>query len=72
MRNFAVVSEGTWDAATKTMEFVTEATVQGRPTRWREVTRTEAPDRQVFRSFFPTADGGEHEMLTVTYRRRPE
>ena len=70
MRSFAAVSEGTWDARTRTMEFVTEANLQGGPTRWRDTTHSEGDDRQVMRTFFPSPDGGEREVMTITYRRR--
>ena len=71
MRNFIAVAEGSWDAGTKTMTLWTEAPGPGgRPIHWREVTQTVDPGRQVFRSFFPIPDGGEFEMMTVTYTRR--
>jgi hypothetical protein len=70
MRNFAAVMEGRWDPATRTMEFVTEATIQGKTTRWRELTQTVDADTQVFRSLFPTPEGGEAEVMTITYRRK--
>jgi hypothetical protein len=70
MRDFASVGEGTWDAAARTMEFRHEATVHGRPMRWREVTRPDGEDGQVMTSFFPGPDGRELEMVRITYRRR--
>jgi hypothetical protein len=70
MRGFAAVMQGRWDPATRTMEFVTEATVQGRPMRWRELTQSVDADTQVFRSLFPGPDGHETEVMTITYRRR--
>ena len=72
MRDFASISEGTWDEPSRTMTFVTEANVHGRPMRWREVTTTEADGRQqTMVSMFPGPDGREHEGLRITYRRRP-
>jgi hypothetical protein len=70
LRGFIAVSEGEWDSATRTMTFVTEATVGDRTLRWRETTETRDRDTQVFRSFMPGPDGREFELMTVTYRRR--
>ncbi len=69
-RGFLAVAEGTWDAAARTMTFVTEATVGGRALRWREVTQALDPDTQVMRSLFPGPDGREIEVMKVTYKRR--
>lgn len=71
MRSFAAVSEGTWDADARTMTFVTEAAVQGRSLRWREITTTEADGLQTMVTLFPGPDGTEHEGIRITYRRRP-
>ena len=70
MRTFLAVGVGTWDAATRTMTFVIEAELPHGPMRWRETTETRDADTQVFRSFMPLPGGGEHEVMTVTYRRR--
>ena len=71
MRTFMATSEGTWDAAAKTMTMWTEATgPHGKPMRWREVTEARNADTQVWRSFMSLPDGGEAEVMTVTYRRR--
>ena len=70
-RSFLVVSEGSYDAASRIMTFTTEATIApGRSMRWRETTETLDADTQVWRSFMPAPDGSEFEMMTVTYRRR--
>jgi hypothetical protein len=44
MRTFLAPMEGTWDAATQTMTFVGEGTMQdGRTLRWRETTTVTGP-----------------------------
>jgi len=64
-------SEGTWDAATRTMTFVTEAAAaSGGTLRYREITQTEADGTQVYRNLVPVADGGELELVRTVYRRR--
>ena len=71
MRTFMAVGEGSWDAATRTMTYWTEATGPGgKPMRWRETTETKDPDTQVWRSFMPGPGGSELEVMTATYRRR--
>lgn len=69
-RSFIAVAEGTWDAQRRIMTFVTEAAFGDRRVRWRELTETRADGTQVFRSLMPGPDGGEFEMMTVTYTRR--
>jgi hypothetical protein len=69
MRPFLPVMEGRWDEATRTMTYVGEATMNGRPFRWRETTERVDADTRVFRTFMPTPDGGEFEVVTATYRR---
>jgi hypothetical protein len=70
MQRTIAYSEGTWDAATRTMTFVTEITHQGQPVRYREVTQTLADGHQVYRNLVPTPDGGEFEMIRITAHRR--
>jgi hypothetical protein len=61
---------GRYDAATRTMTYDAEAqTPDGRTLRWREVTERPDDDTQRFRQIWPLPDG-EHEMMTITYRRR--
>ena len=64
-------SEGTWDPATRTMTFLTETTHGGNTVRYREVTQTVEDGTQVYHHLVPTPDGGEFEMIRITYRRRP-
>jgi hypothetical protein len=71
MRDFASISEGTWDAAARAMTFVTEAVVHGKPMRWREITTTGDDGCQTMVSLFPGPDGGEVEGIRITYCRRP-
>jgi len=69
MRTFLTVMEGAWDAETKTMTYHAEARLpDGRTLTWRETTAKDG-DTQVFRQMW-AVPGGEHEMMTVTYRRR--
>ncbi len=63
-------SEGTWDAATRTMTFVTESLHGGRTIRCREITETVADGTQIYRNLVPTPDGGEFELIRIVYRRR--
>jgi hypothetical protein len=71
MRPFIAVSTGTWDPATRTMTHWTEAPGPGgKPIRWRETTEKVSADRQIYRVFMPTPDGGEFEMMTAVYTRR--
>jgi hypothetical protein len=66
MRPFLVVMEGVWDAAARTMTFHASANLpDGRTLAWREVTERPDDDTRIFHQHF-----GEHEMMTVTYRRR--
>ena len=52
------------------MTFLTEATHLGRTIRYREITQTVDAKTQVYRNLVPTADGGEFEMIRITYRKR--
>jgi hypothetical protein len=71
MRRGLVVMEGKWDEPARTMTFVGEMTrPDGSRMRWREVTERPEADVRVFRSFVPSPQGGEFEVMTVRYRRR--
>lgn len=72
MRDFLAIAEGTWDPERRAMTYVTTVPrgPDGQPFTLREVTETVDADTQIFRSYSPTGDGGELEMMTVTYRRR--
>jgi hypothetical protein len=70
MRRTIVVMLGRWDEATKSMTYVGEMSrPDGSRMRWREVTERPEDDLRVFRSFVPSADGTEFEVMTVQYRR---
>jgi hypothetical protein len=70
-RSTLTVGHGEWDHERRTMTFRYElARPDGKAMRWREVIETTDADTQVFRSYMPAADGTEHELMTVTYRRR--
>lgn len=62
-------SEGTWSAETREMTFVVTARHQGKDITYREVTQSLDDATQVYRHFISTP-AGEHEMITITYRRR--
>jgi hypothetical protein len=72
MRASLVVMLGEWDAAKRTMTFVGEMPHEGGRGKvtWRETTETVDDATQVFRSFVHVAGSGEHEMMTVRYRKR--
>lgn len=70
-QNFLATSEGSWDAATRTMTLWAEATVPGgKRMRWRDVTETRDADTQIFRHIIELPDGADFEMITATYTRR--
>jgi len=72
-RTFLAVGEGNWDPEARTMIMTFEASLpDGRRHRWREVTERPDADTRVFRSLMPAPDGGEQEVMTVTYRRRQQ
>lgn len=64
-------SEGTWDAATRTMTFVTMAGHQGQMVRYSEITQTLESGIHLYRNVITLPDGAEFEMIRSTYRRRP-
>jgi hypothetical protein len=70
MRGSLVITDGNWDPARRTMTYRGEMTMGERKISWREQTQSIDSDTQIFRSFLALPDGGEHEMMTVTYRRR--
>jgi hypothetical protein len=63
-------SEGTWDPATRTMTYLTEATHGGGTIRYRELTQTVEDGVLLYRNLVPMPDGGEFEMIRTVYRRR--
>lgn len=70
MRSSLVVAEGTWDPGSRTMTYRGELTMGDKKLSWREETQSLDADTQLFRSFVTLPNGGEHEMMIVTYRRR--
>ena len=71
MRRGLVVMQGKWDDKARAMTFVGEMTrPDGSRMRWREVTERPAEDTRIFRSFVPSPEGEEFEVMTVRYRRR--
>jgi hypothetical protein len=70
LRRGLVIMHGRWNEATRAMSFVGEMTrPDGSRMRWREVTERPDDDVRVFRSFVPSPDGGELEVMTVRYER---
>src|SRR5262249_23046475 len=66
MRTLMTIMEGQWDAAKRTLTLEGRATLpDGRTLEWREVTEHLDENTKVFRQLW-----GNHEMMTVTYRRR--
>ena len=65
-------SEGDWDPSTKTMTLTVEANHDGRSVGYREVTEHRDDGTTVYHNLVPTPDGSELEMITATYRRRPD
>jgi hypothetical protein len=63
-------SQGTWDAAARTMTFVTEATHGGETIRYREITETRPDGTLVYRNLVPAPGSGEFEMIRTVYRKR--
>lgn len=63
-------SEGTWDAATRTMTYITTAELPGRTIRYREVMEGREDGSVVYRNFMPKPGGGEFEMIHIVSRRR--
>jgi Protein of unknown function (DUF1579) len=73
MRRQLVAMRGEWDAAHRTMTYVGEMSrPDGSRLRWREVTEKPAADVRIFRSFVPSPDGSELEVMTVRYERRAQ
>ncbi len=66
MRSFLVVMEGQWDEGARALTLHAAASLaDGRTLRWREVTEHVDDDTRSFRQHI-----GDHETMTVTYRRR--
>ena len=63
-------SEGTWDAAARTMTFVTTGTHGDKPLGYREITESMADGTRVYRNMVPMPNGGEFEMIRAVYRRK--
>jgi hypothetical protein len=62
-------SEGTWDAAARTLDLVTQAAHEGRTIRYREQRQIIDDRTQLYRSLIPSPQG-EFEMIHALYRRR--
>jgi hypothetical protein len=61
---------GTYDVAASTMKYSVEVVHNGRTLRYREVMQRPDGDTRLYTQLVPLADGGEHEMIRITYRRR--
>jgi hypothetical protein len=62
-------SEGTWDAAARILELVTETSHDGRTIRYREQRQILDDGSQIYRTIVPSPQG-EFEMIRSLYRRR--
>jgi hypothetical protein len=63
--------EGTMDAATKTLTMTaTGVGMDGKPAKFKSVTRYPSADRQVFDLYLVAADGKEEKMMTIEYARK--
>jgi hypothetical protein len=62
---------GTWDEAERTMTYKLEVGLSsGDAVRYREVTQVVDEGTRIYRNLMPTPDGGEHEVIRATFRRR--
>jgi uncharacterized protein DUF1579 len=69
-RRGLVVMRGTWDEGAQAMTFIGEMNrPDGSRMRWREVTERPESDVRIFRSFVPSPEGKEFEVMTVRYER---
>lgn len=63
-------SEGSWDEATRTLTYLTEQVHGERRIAYRELMQAVDENSRLYRQLMPTADGGEHEQIRISYRRR--
>ncbi len=64
-------SEGTWDAATRTMTWNTEAAIGDRTIRYREIVQTRPDGTNLYQTLMPGLDGASFEMIRIVSTRRP-
>ena len=70
MRTNIHVGEGEWDPATRTMTYNWSAPMaEGKVMTWRETTQDLSDREKLYRVLFPLPDGGDFEMMRVTYVR---
>ena len=63
--------EGTMDAATKSLTMTaTGVGMDGKPAKYKSVTRYPSADRQVFELYLVGADGKDEKMMTIEYARK--
>ncbi|HKQ18504.1 MAG TPA: DUF1579 domain-containing protein [Candidatus Eisenbacteria bacterium] len=63
-------SEGIWDAAARTMTFVTTGTHGDKPIRYREITESKEDGTRVYRNLIQLPNGEEFEMIRAVHRRK--
>jgi hypothetical protein len=63
---------GRYDHATRTMTYDFEVPHAGKVVRYREELRAIDSDTRLYTHHIALPNGGEHEMLRITYRRRRE
>lgn len=70
MRTNLYLGEGDWDADTKTMTYKWSASMpNGQSMIWTETSQQVSETEQLFRVLFPSAEGGEFEMMRAVYRK---
>jgi hypothetical protein len=65
-----MITEGTYDAATKTMTATGEAPMHGQLTKFRNVTKHVDNDHHTFQMFTADKDGKETLTFTIEYTRK--
>ena len=71
MSTGVMLSEGTYDAGTKTMTSWMEGPdMTGQMTKMKAVTEWKSPDNRVFSMYMPGPDGKEVATMRITYARR--
>ena len=65
-----MISEGAWDAATRTMTLRGSMQASGKTMRWRDTDVWKDDDTRQFTMYRPGPDGKETPTLVITYTRR--
>lgn len=71
MQTYVMPTEGTYDAATKTLTYTAEGPdMSGKVQKLKMITKFESADRHVFTMATPGANGKDQVMFTITYTRK--